>query len=111
MLQSRHDNFIKYLAEAKQGESSFEKSIVPLIEDKAATNDSLLILYKGEATEERSEAFFEASRRAWEESVPDAFDQIESSLVGPFALGDQVVSMSSIPLISSRLQICTSSPG
>jgi hypothetical protein len=93
MLQDRHDHFGKYLAEAKAlGNGPTEMKMISLIEEKLRANDSLLNVFNGTASEDQTNAFFEASRRAWNESVPDALDKLEESIIGPFALGDQIVS-------------------
>jgi hypothetical protein len=93
MLQSRHDHFESYISEAKSaGEGEYEQRIVDLIEDKKAANDSLLTVFKGTAPQERVDAFFDASQRAWRESVPDALEKLEENILGPYALGEHVVS-------------------
>lgn len=46
----------------------------------------------GEETDERRGAFFAASRKAWEMGVVEVLNTLEQEMIGPFALGEEIVS-------------------
>lgn len=49
--------------------------------------------HAGEETESRRKIFFSASRKAWEVGVVEVLQTLEDEIVGPYALGDHVVSI------------------
>ncbi|WWD20307.1 hypothetical protein CI109_104783 [Kwoniella shandongensis] len=91
----------RYLEEAKQAASensiapkdgglSYEQKVVKFIEDKLQSNEHIWALYNGQAGEENEKAFFDISTKTWLEALPEAFSKLESTIKGPYALGDQV---------------------
>jgi hypothetical protein len=92
-LTDRKTALEAYVADAKQltGRSSFEQNLASFLQEKADANQVLYDIYQGKS--DRADAFFEASDRAWSKAVPDLFKTLEDSMKGPYALGDQVVSV------------------
>ncbi|CUA70506.1 hypothetical protein RSOLAG22IIIB_08920 [Rhizoctonia solani] len=64
--------------------------IKKILEEKKAEQAPLVALYSGQASKEAKEAFFAKSKEAWEVSLPKALATLESSIVGPYVLGDQL---------------------
>jgi hypothetical protein len=96
ILDARREHLRAYIAEAKAAAEkggSFEKKLVPFLEDKAQSNEALWTVYNGQAGEEKERAFFAASTKVWAEELPKAFDTLEGLLTGPYTLGDQIVSL------------------
>jgi hypothetical protein len=103
-LNDRHDAIERYIEEAREtaknavisekvnGET-FEEKIVKFLEVKKDANVQLYEVFKGTAGAERENSFFHASQVTWTEGLPDVFSRLESLMKGPYALGDQVVSV------------------
>ncbi|CAE7230630.1 unnamed protein product [Rhizoctonia solani] len=64
--------------------------IQKILEEKKAAQAPLVELYTAKASKEAKEAFFAQSKEAWEVALPKAFATLESSIVGPYTLGDQL---------------------
>lgn len=97
MLEARRAALQKNIEDAKQiskveTASSFEKKMVPFLEEKAAANEALWMVYNGQAGPDKEAAFFDASRKVWTEEIPSAFEKLAGIMKGPHVLGDQVVS-------------------
>lgn len=71
--------------------TSFEGKTLAFLKEKQEANLILWRLYNGQAGKENEERFFEASKKAWSESLPDVLNKLDQGIKGPFALGDQVV--------------------
>lgn len=71
---------------------SWEQQVVNLLEDKAAANQALFDIYSGDLALDRQPEFFEASRAAWTVHLSGTLSKLEASMIGPFALGDHLVS-------------------
>lgn len=96
ILNSRRDSIRGYIAEAKAAAEkggSFEKKLVPFLEDKAQANEALWTVYNGQAGDDKEKAFFAASAKVWGEELPKAFEKLEGLITGPYVLGDQIVSV------------------
>ncbi|KAK4688502.1 hypothetical protein P7C73_g1600, partial [Tremellales sp. Uapishka_1] len=108
-LNDRHLALQRYIEEAKasaveagggtEGKLTWEQKIVAFLEEKKAANEMLWEVYNGKAGEEKEKAFFKASKAVWAEGVPDVMGKLESTIKGPYALGDQV-SLADFHLIS-----------
>lgn len=61
-----------------------------ILEEKKKAMDPLIALYTGKASDEFKKGFFAKSKEAWEVALPKAFAELESSIVGPYTLGDQL---------------------
>lgn len=100
MLAERREVLAKYIADTKtysassplESMKSFEQKMVMFLGEKAAANNTLHDIYRGEAGKEKEQGFFEASTNAWTKSVPNVVNKLEEIIKGPYALGDQVVS-------------------
>lgn len=95
MLKVRQENLEQYVKEAEglaQHGGSFEQKMVAFLKEKEAANRVLFELYSGKAGQDQEQSFFAASSKVWFEGLPDALQQLETGITGPFALGDQVVS-------------------
>lgn len=114
MLSSRQVAIERYLAEAKarlpnppsQPRSSSptrEERLVELLTQKAASNAELLAIYNGEADDERRQQFIDSSVEAWCVHLPTAIRKLEALMVGPFALGDDLVSFPSHNRVSGTV--------
>ncbi len=71
---------------------SLESKTLTFLKEKQEANLILWNLYNGQAGKENDEKFFEASKRAWSESLPEVLSKLDEGMKGPYALGDQVVS-------------------
>lgn len=71
---------------------SFEAKIVNFLQEKKEANTLLYQIYHGQAGNDGQQGFFDASQKAWTESLPDVLSKLESGIKGAYALGDQVVS-------------------
>lgn len=110
-IRDRQTALRGYIAEAERaaarkaqtapGADSFEQRTVQFLKQKLSANQLLQEIYEGQAGAEREAGFFEASKKAWGESLPEVFDKLEEGMKGPYALGDQVVSTAAIPLTRS----------
>lgn len=113
ILTARREHIRAYIAEAKSAAEkggSFEKKLVPFLEDKAQANESLWSVYNGQAGEEKEKAFFAASSKVWNEELPKAFEKLEGLVAGPFTLGDQI-SLADLHLISWLTRLITVAGG
>ncbi|KAJ9125120.1 hypothetical protein QFC22_000074 [Naganishia vaughanmartiniae] len=81
------------------GVNSFEARTVQFLKEKKEANDVLYAIYKRQAGKEREQGFFDASIKAWTESLPDVLNKLEQEIKGPYALGDQV-SLADLHIIS-----------
>lgn len=100
MVKLRQENLERYVQEAErlaQQGGSFEHKMAAFLKEKQAANQILYDLYQGRSGAEKEEAFFQASQKVWYEGIPNALKQLETAIVGPFALGDQVVSVRAFP--------------
>lgn len=77
--------------------SKWDHHVLRFLEEKSASNTALLDIYTGDAGEERRREFYHASRAAWTVHLPSALSKLESMMVGPFALGDDLVSTKRVP--------------
>lgn len=128
MLNARKSNLEAYVAEAEQmakdsvasgktkdgkETTTYEQRMVAFLKEKEAANKLLWEVFNGKAGSEREQVFFEASKKAWNEGVPDTLSKLEDSIKGLYALGDQVVSTARLDTadIPSPLQTFTSSHG
>ena len=69
-------------------------------------NETIHRIYYGlpsRKTDERRQVFFTASQDAWSIGVVGVLTALEEEIVGPFALGDEVVSLRSRSFPASRL--------
>jgi hypothetical protein len=71
---------------------SLESKTLNFLKEKQEANLVLWNLYNGQAGKDNEEKFFEASKKAWSESLPDVLSKLDEGMKGPYALGDQVVS-------------------
>lgn len=102
-LSDRHDALQRYIGEAKSLTSSpeetdgkvltYEQKMVAFLQEKQAANALLYEVYQGKAGKDREQAFYKASQTVWAEGVPDVLRKLEVNIKGPYALGDQVVSL------------------
>ncbi|RSH93308.1 hypothetical protein EHS25_007662 [Saitozyma podzolica] len=105
MLNARKSNLEAYVAEAEQlakdsvasgktkdgkETTTYEQRMVAFLKEKEAANKLLWEVFNGQAGSEREQVFFEASKKAWNEGVPDTLSKLEDSIKGLYALGDQV---------------------
>ncbi|KAJ9108762.1 hypothetical protein QFC21_000082 [Naganishia friedmannii] len=81
------------------GATSFEARTVQFLKEKKEANDVLYAIYNRQAGKEREQGFFDASTKAWTESLPEVFNKLEQEIKGPYALGDQV-SLADLHIIS-----------
>jgi len=112
ILNSRRESIRGYIAEAKAAAEkggSFEKKLVPFLEDKAQANEALWTVYNGQAGEDKEKAFFAASTKVWGEELPKAFEKLEGLITGPYVLGDQIVSVPSAAWVYPG-EACTEAP-
>lgn len=102
MLAERKAALQRYITEAKnlsadrgesriEGKQTFEQKMVTFLQEKAGANDVLYDIYQGNGGQTKESAFFEASTKAWDKSVPEVLAKVEEQLRGPYTLGDQVV--------------------
>jgi len=93
----------RYLAEARarlgnpssskrRASPSQDEALIEFLEEKKAVNESLLAVYNGDAGHERQNDFFESSCASWRIHLPSALGKLERLMIGPFALGDDLVS-------------------
>ncbi|QRV90530.1 glutathione S-transferase [Ceratobasidium sp. AG-Ba] len=61
-----------------------------ILEEKKRGAVFLNAVYLGKATAEEKAAFFAKSKEAWEVAVPKTLATLESHIVGPYTLGDQL---------------------
>lgn len=95
MLTGRKEALIKYISEAKalaESGGSYEKKLVPFLEEKKEANEVLWAVYNGEAGADKEKAFIETSVKVWAEELPKTFEKLEGLMAGPYTLGDQIVS-------------------
>ncbi|KEP49012.1 glutathione S-transferase, amino-terminal domain protein [Rhizoctonia solani 123E] len=64
--------------------------IQKILQEKKAQQAPLVALFSGKASKGDKEAFFAKSKEAWEVAIPKALAALESSIVGPYTLGDQL---------------------
>lgn len=103
MLYARHQALRRYLQEAieeatrqsARGEEEAHAAsmeVVHTLEGKSAANQALLDIYNNNVAEDRQIEYFEASRAAWAIHLPSTLAKLEVAMIGPFALGDDLVS-------------------
>lgn len=78
------------------GAMSFEARTVQFLKEKKEANDVLYAIYNRRAGKDQEQGFFEASIKAWTESLPEVLNKLEQEIKGPYALGDQVVRLSNL---------------
>ncbi|KAG9121410.1 hypothetical protein FRC07_002644 [Ceratobasidium sp. 392] len=64
--------------------------IKTILEEKKKAAAILNAVYDGSASQAEKNAFFTKSKEAWEVAVPKALAELESKMVGPLTLGDQL---------------------
>ncbi|CCO37642.1 hypothetical protein BN14_11800 [Rhizoctonia solani AG-1 IB] len=64
--------------------------IKKILEEKKAEQAPLVRLFSGKASKEEKEGYFAKSKHAWEVALPKALATLESNIVGPYTLGDQL---------------------
>ncbi|CAE6354625.1 unnamed protein product [Rhizoctonia solani] len=64
--------------------------IKKILEEKKAEHAPLVRLFSGKASKEEKEGYFAKSKHAWEVALPKALATLESNIVGPYTLGDQL---------------------
>ena len=100
-VKDRHLVLARFLQEAERN-SATEKtrnenavrihwSTIDLLREKLDANAVLYQIFEGTADVDIRTGFFEASRKAWEETLPLVFEQLERMVQGPFALADEIV--------------------
>lgn len=82
--------------------SSLEARTVQFLKEKKEANDVLHAIYARQAGKEREQGFFEASQKAWAHSLPEVINGLEQAIIGPYALGDQIVC---VRFVHVRLQL------
>lgn len=100
MLKTREQALKHYLKEMADERSNtpngtsatWHHQVIRFLEDKAASNNALLDIYTGRAGEDRRRLWYDASRVAWTVHLPATLSRLEDTMVGPFALGDDLVS-------------------
>jgi hypothetical protein len=106
-VRQRQEALKRYIAEAQRdldnatggaGQQdgavpSFESRTLQFLKEKQEANLVLWTLYNGQAGRENEEKFFEASKKAWSESLPEVLNKLDQAMKGPYALGDHVVSV------------------
>lgn len=103
MLEGRQMALERYAADARarldrlsnnkrSSSPTREEQVAGFLEEKVASNEALLSLYRGDAPQARLQDFFESSNTAWSVQLPSVLGKLEALLVGPFALGDDLVS-------------------
>ncbi|KAL1411107.1 hypothetical protein Q8F55_002057 [Vanrija albida] len=92
---------------------SWEQQAVNLLEDKAAANQALFDIYSGDLALDRQPEFFEVSRAAWTVHVSGTLSKLEQSMVGPFALGDNlsIADCYIIAWLTRVVSLCQGNPG
>jgi len=108
-VRQRQEALKRYIAEAQKDLDdagggggpvpSFESKTLQFLKEKQEANLVLWSLYNGQAGRENEEKFFEASRKAWSESLPDVLNKLDQAMKGPYALGDHV-SLADLHIIS-----------
>lgn len=68
-----------------------EPRFISFLEQKALSNQAILDIYTGDAPEDRVMEFIEASRASWTVHLPSTLAKLESQIVGPYCLGDDLV--------------------
>lgn len=81
-------------ASKDEGEAAYARKIIQFLEDRMSFNESLSSIYNGQASEERTDEFFEISKKKWIEALPDTLGQLEEAIEGPYLFGDEIVSRS-----------------
>jgi hypothetical protein len=67
------------------------RSINDLLREKLDANAVLYQIYGGTANVDIMTGFFDASRKAWEMTLPDVFGALEHSIHGSFSFADEIV--------------------
>ena len=105
IVRQRRAALEKYIKEAEQiaqeasgGGSStngkaltYEQKVVAFLEEKYSSNQIVYEVYSENVGPEEEKAFFDASSRGWTQALPEVLGKMETTIKGPFALGDQVV--------------------
>jgi hypothetical protein len=80
--------------------TSFEARTVQFLKEKKEANDVLYAIYNRQAGKEQEQGFFDASTKAWTQSLPEVLNKLEQEIKGPYALGDQVVCILTVPYLT-----------
>ncbi|EKD03543.1 hypothetical protein A1Q2_02126 [Trichosporon asahii var. asahii CBS 8904] len=78
------------MSPAPSSQQSAEPRFISFLEQKALSNQAILDIYTGDAPEDRVLEFIEASRASWTVHLPSTLAKLESQIVGPYCLGDDL---------------------
>lgn len=92
VLTDRKSALDQYVNDTAKHNGSFEQKMLGFLKEKATANDVMYEIYYG-GSADRVKAFCEASDRAWSQAIPAVMKKLEELIKGPYALGDQVVSL------------------
>jgi len=101
VLADRRSNLDKYMIEAKHlafedgGTDEYAMKMIQFLDEKMASNESLWVIYNGQAEQARMDEFFQLSKNIWIDSLPNAMGKIEDTFEGPYTFGNHVVSVAS----------------
>ncbi|CED84114.1 Thioredoxin-like fold [Phaffia rhodozyma] len=108
-IKARQEALHRYIKESEEGSSTHL-----FLKNKLQANQIVYDVYysphTGPETEARRQAFFAASRKAWGVGVVENLDIIESNIVGPYTLGDQI-SLADLHIIAWLARIVFLSQG
>lgn len=82
----------KKLETAGNGAETSEQRMVDFLKEKYTANLLLSNIYAGSDTPDIEQGFLEAGNKAWSQFLPEVLNELDSKIVGVYALGDQVVS-------------------
>lgn len=114
-LQQYREDLLK----PAQSQQTVEPRFISFLEQKAISNQAILDIYTGDASEDKVVEFIEASRASWTVHLPSTLAKLDSQIVGPYCLGDDLVSLFAVSVYGTlavltfrrRLLIVMSSPG
>ncbi|KAG8720968.1 hypothetical protein FRC09_008689 [Ceratobasidium sp. 395] len=97
-LKTKADGFLGKVFVAGRAKAMDEylaqEDLIPkikaILEEKKKNAAFLNAVYGGSASQAEKNAFFTKSKEAWEVAVPKALATLESNIVGPLTLGDQI---------------------
>lgn len=90
-LERRQATIDQYLRDAKQWNAK-NPGLLEFLEEKSANNRAILAVYNGTASKDRMRNFFDASCVTWSIQLPATLSRLDELMLGPFALGDSLVS-------------------
>jgi hypothetical protein len=100
-VKDRQMILARYLQEAERDlaierdtdEDTFRvrRSTIALLREKLADNTVLYQIYGGTAVADVRTGFFEASKKAWEITLPDVLQELELRAQGSFVLAPEIV--------------------